>query len=840
MVSRIWTKLSSKSPTDASMFLEANETMLQFLDKHKLNHIFVFLDFMSNHTIGDNRNANLTIYSVPNNKLGSIGIKNQLQNLQYNYDGMQKLAITDTNSDKKATKETTNQASVAYSKEMSELVQEVIFALVGVSGKYLIKDPKTGIFDLHPKNKIGSTAQRKMMLRLAEVGTLFNRIKLYCTPNSGFTIPGLFGQGMITALDVELSNYRAMVALLQEQLNQQVMENEYSEPLTLLKLQVWCTEPHARLRWLNEIVNDVAKADGGSILSIVHDYLSVGDPVVRRMANDILIAMCKPLQNMLVNWLLNGEIEDPSNEFFIVEVPGVTFDQLWDERYRVDTTRLPTFISPELAEKILVTGKTHNFTKVVCQNRTIYKDAKEMQKVFENNIDSLFASTGGTKVHEIIDKAYLDTSKILLDVVLEQFNLVTHLTALKKFLLLGQGDFIGLLMQTLKAELDRPAKDLFRHDLHSMMCTALRSSSAQFEDQQILDNLEVYLLDPFDGDLGWDTFTFQYRMDGPLLTIFRNLDEYRVIFKPLLNIKRIEFVLQKVWKEQILTTKHFKYVNDDIKMIRVRLNTFTSEMIQFIHQVHYYTMFEVIECSWTSLLENIKASTTLDDIVKHHAEFLEQIRVGMFLQENRKDLFNAMDSIFNAIMKLEKWQEKFLAVCSAEENERLTFETRINVSEKRGTHGYTTKQRFDRDEKAKFFEASMFQYMKSLDIISKEYSKYVRDFIYKLTASNATDLQLFGIRLDFNEFYKNSDQSLKMPLTIEHLRRSTMFMNQSMSGSGSFGNVTKSAAALELNPTVVQPMKVIKARKTTEAPKVAKEVKPTKTSSRATTSNMKT
>lgn len=43
----------------------------------------------------------------------------------------------------------------------------------------------------------------------------------------------------------------------------------------------------------------------------------------------------------------------------------------------------------------------------------------------------------------------------LLSVMHEQYNLRTHLYAIKKFLLLGQGDFVVYLMDTLKPELDK-------------------------------------------------------------------------------------------------------------------------------------------------------------------------------------------------------------------------------------------------------------------------------------------------------------------------------------------------------------------------------------------------
>lgn len=49
-----------------------------------------------------------------------------------------------------------------------------------------------------------------------------------------------------------------------------------------------------------------------------------------------------------------------------------------------------------------------------------------------------------------IDAAYFDTSKYLLDVLNRDYLLLEHLQAMRRYLLLGQGDFIRHLMDLLK------------------------------------------------------------------------------------------------------------------------------------------------------------------------------------------------------------------------------------------------------------------------------------------------------------------------------------------------------------------------------------------------------
>lgn len=49
-----------------------------------------------------------------------------------------------------------------------------------------------------------------------------------------------------------------------------------------------------------------------------------------------------------------------------------------------------------------------------------------------------------------IDAAYFETSKYLLDVLNRKYSLLDHMQAVRRYLLLGQGDFIRHLMDLLK------------------------------------------------------------------------------------------------------------------------------------------------------------------------------------------------------------------------------------------------------------------------------------------------------------------------------------------------------------------------------------------------------
>lgn len=65
-------------------------------------------------------------------------------------------------------------------------------------------------------------------------------------------------------------------------------------------------------------------------------------------------------------------------------------------------------------------------------------------------VEDIFADVSDTRLHMMINDVYLNTSKKVLDIVMGPHKLLEHLQAMRKYLLLGQGDFVGLLMEKLK------------------------------------------------------------------------------------------------------------------------------------------------------------------------------------------------------------------------------------------------------------------------------------------------------------------------------------------------------------------------------------------------------
>ena len=104
-------------------------------------------------------------------------------------------------------------------------------------------------------------------------------------------------------------------------------------------------------------------------------------------------------------------------------------------------------------------------------------------------------------------------------------------------MLLGQGDIMRYLLDLLDTELCQPASQLYPHNLAGILETAIRGPNTQYEDQEILERLDVRLLEIQTGDTGWDVFSLDYKVSGPIGVVFTPdiMTQYLMLFNTLWN-----------------------------------------------------------------------------------------------------------------------------------------------------------------------------------------------------------------------------------------------------------------------------------------------------------------
>lgn len=182
-------------------------------------------------------------------------------------------------------------------------------------------------------------------------------------------------------------------------------------------------------------------------MTTIHNYTKHGDPFFRKYLTDMLQVVSKPFYEMLARWVYEGELDDPYEEFLVACDPTVSEEHLWQNKYSIREDMLPSFFTKELGQKIFAIGKSLNFIRYSCHDDTL------VEQYYTSRTTTAVPQTfkyGETHVVEAaIDIAYLDTSKALLKLLKTKYKLMDHLKAMKRYLLLGQGDFIQYLMDVL-------------------------------------------------------------------------------------------------------------------------------------------------------------------------------------------------------------------------------------------------------------------------------------------------------------------------------------------------------------------------------------------------------
>ncbi|KAL5545439.1 hypothetical protein UlMin_005126 [Ulmus minor] len=661
--------------------------------------------------------------------------------------------------------------------EVSEevLVRDVLYACQGIDGNYVKFDANADGYVLSDSINV-PRATRIMVRKLCELGWLFRKVKGYISESMD-RFPaedvGTIGQAFCAALQDELSDYYKLLAVLEAQsMNPIPLVSESANSgnyLSLRRLSVWFAEPMVKMRLMAVLVDKCKVLKGGAMAGAIHLHAQHGDPLVHEFMRRLLRRVCSPLFEMVRSWVLEGELEDIFAEFFVVGQP-VKAESLWREGYMLHAGMLPSFIPQSLAQRILRTGKSINFLRVCCDDRGWADAATEAAAAAGTSTRRGGLGYGETDALEsLVDGAAKRIDKHLLDVIHNHYKFKEHCLAIKRYLLLGQGDFVQYLMDVVGPELSEPANTISSFQLAGLLETAIRASNAQYDDPDILDRLRIKMMPHGAGDRGWDVFSLEYDARVPLDTVFTEsvMAKYLRIFNFLWKLRRVEHALIGAWKtmKPNITSHSFTRLQNTVKLQLLstlrRCQVLWDEMNHFVTNLQYYIMFEVLEVSWSNLSNELEVAKDLDDLLAAHDKYLNSIVEKSLLGERSQSLYKSLFVLFDLILRFRGHADRLY-----EGIHELQARTESSLpSQDKGKSRKPSKDRSSEPgtwisegrkaltQRANEFLRNMGQ---DLDAISKEYSSLLEAFISQLPMQQHVDLKFLMFRLDFTEFYSRS------------------------------------------------------------------------------------
>ncbi|KAK6941949.1 Gamma tubulin complex component, C-terminal [Dillenia turbinata] len=647
------------------------------------------------------------------------------------------------------------------------LVRDVLYACQGIDGKYVKFDKNVDGYALSESVR-APRSTRLMIQKLCELGWLFRKVKGYISESMD-RFPaedvGTVGQAFCAAMQDELSEYYKLLAVLEAQaMNPIPLVSESATSgnyLSLRRLSVWFAEPMVKMRLMAVLVDSCKLLRGGAMAGAIHMHAQHGDPMVHEFMRRLLRRVCSPLFEMVRKWVLEGELEDIFAEFFILG-QQVKAESLWREGYRLHTGMLPSFISQSLAQRILRTGKSINFLRVCCEDSGWVDAAAEAAAAAGTTTRRGGLGYGETDALEtLVVEAAKRIDKHLLDVMYKRYKFKEHCLAIKRYLLLGQGDFVQYLMDIVGPELSEPANTISSFKLAGLLESAIRSSNAQYDDFDILDRLKVKMMQHGTGDRGWDVFSLEYDARVPLNTVFTEfvMARYLRIFNFLWKLRRVEHALIGAWKTMkpnCITSRSYMKLQQAVKLQLLstlrRCQVLWDEMNHFVTNFQYYIMFEVLEVSWSNFLSEIEVAKDLDDLLAAHEKYLNSIVEKSLLGERSQTLYKTLFVLFDLILRFRSHADRLYE--GIHELQARTVEqtkssrSKSDVASEPGSWLGTGRKALTK--RAVEFLGNMGL---ELDAIAKEYSTLLEGFISQLPVQQHIDLKFLYFRLDFTEFY---------------------------------------------------------------------------------------
>ncbi len=687
--------------------------------------------------------------------------------------------------------------SVAFE---NTLLQDLLLIIQGADGrniKFSGKDLDENVeFSKSIETKL-SQPMKDITKAISEMGFLFRMIRRRLS-EVGEEKNGLVLVNFSHAVDRELDAYYKSIVSLRN--SAEIVDGSSTNPqivkLTLRRLYVWAESEKEKLRCLARICDEVKTLRGGQVLAHIRTYrASYLTPEIQTMLAHIFSRSAAPLNRMLQRWLTEGVIDDPHGEFFIMVDPkvaasaaaaaavtlegGNTFDTLiggpnaasgasnriWWGLFKVRSSMLPSNKNRKLAEKALVAGKSIAFLRRCCG------DSAWVDSVHTPSISALLPKSvsvcedkdmlGFVGLGKLVEKADSSASNRLMSLFFDKFDLSHHFAAIKRYLLLSQGDFTQSLIDSLSKMLDGDGEVLL-NSVTGIVDTALRSASSFNEetDQDILERLNVKILAKTEEKkIGWDVFSLTYRVeDAPLNTVFsaKVMDAYLLIFRFLWRLKRMDHLLSESYVS-LCTHKYLHDEDDSSSETILRLGSslrkahyIRMKMTHLIQNIQYYCTFEVLEGSWTILERDMANSKNLSALIESHAQYLVAIKERTLLSERSKGVLKALNETLDTIPVFH------------EEMQRLSAE--LAVYSRRGSSSPGRRQHSSRlgDTDDAPNTAAKLSVHDALEAVEKQFDVNFAVFLDVLrTHSSVVDSCLFlAFRLDFNGYFGNRRASI--------------------------------------------------------------------------------
>jgi gamma-tubulin complex component 2 len=605
---------------------------------------------------------------------------------------------------------------------------------------------------------------------------------------------GCISQSFAHSLRQLLREYDILTAQLEALYN-------IKELVSLQKLFYLVQPAASTLRILYRLIVRISDKTGGELLDELQLCLQEqGDEKLRSMFSEILQQTSEPFLRMLSNWIFRGEINDRNGEFMIQENTSFQREALaeditarfWEGRYTLRRAHVPRMFRLH-ADKILAAGKYLNILRDCSPNAT------EVNSMLPAKTSLTLDANGGPALLRIIDEAHLCSSQLLLRILLEKHNLMSHLTSLRRFMLLEHGDFFVQFMDMAEKELRQEAQLLTVGSVQLLLQGAVNTSSLASDPHrddfectlaslnliqhlhkiQTAGTTDSHTSNPLQnagdsnpvpsvvqGLKGVEALTFEYRVGWPVSIVLsrRIVTKYQLLSRLLFFCKHVELRVLSCWRDH--------QQSKELRGLRKELgpsHCLRHRMLHFLQNFVYYMTVEVIAPRSHEMMENLDTAVNIDDVLVLHERFLDTCLKECLL--NSQELLRVLTKLTTTCLLFADQMTRFSSSVDTFDKKSLSTSFAI-VETGVAKSSDERRRRIDLQEEFMRHEVCHDAYVRMINKFSDSFDTQLGDFLemlwndsnryffysylylkYLCYLRHHAQLSNLCVRLDYNGFY---------------------------------------------------------------------------------------
>ncbi|KAJ6246461.1 gamma-tubulin complex component 2 [Anaeramoeba flamelloides] len=395
------------------------------------------------------------------------------------------------------------------------IIKDLLYCLIGIEGTYItvvtkeedekiIRNKVSFEYDQTLDESLGHLT-RQILPLCGDYYTVNRYLFDYFNYNYGKV-----NHSLCLAINGLLKDYYTTISKFEERLEK--------GGFTLQKLKRYLSPSLRTLNLIRILIEEIVElgAKGGMVINIISKHLELNgsDLHSRSLFLFLIEKSCQPYFQMLEKWLFEGIVEDPHEEFIIFENKRFKKQVLkkkynynyWEKKYtirkfkkKIDIVKMEDYNKKKISikKKKKEIGYIPFFLKK--NTKKLLRAGKYLNvfrecgiKIHCPYIEKFTFSLNEQKIGIIINKIYNWSSEKLLKLLVEENQLFDHLESLKRYFLIGAGDWMSHFLDLALKELSKKIVEIVPNKLVSFLGIALQNSISK--NDPLKDNLNCVLL----------------------------------------------------------------------------------------------------------------------------------------------------------------------------------------------------------------------------------------------------------------------------------------------------------------------------------------------------------